>query len=173
VANRLEKRIVLIICLAITALGFLSTYFIPVSNITLLILTNAIACIGEGGFSSILLSLQADLVDYAEWKHGYRAEGAVISLNSFVMKMGIALGGAIPAYVLAIFGFNADLAVQSPSTTAGILSAMSIMPFILVCIGIVVFFFMGLSKKEIAMVREELEQRRLAAEETTLAEGAN
>ncbi len=154
VANRLEKRIVLIICLAITALGFLSTYFIPVSNITLLILTNAIACIGEGGFSSILLSLQADLVDYAEWKHGYRAEGAVISLNSFVMKMGIALGGAIPAYVLAIFGFNADLAVQSPSTTAGILSAMSIMPFILVCIGIVVLLLMGLYKKKIAMGRE-------------------
>ncbi|HEX2986317.1 MAG TPA: glycoside-pentoside-hexuronide (GPH):cation symporter [Caproiciproducens sp.] len=170
IATKTEKKYVMVACFIITAVGFLSTYLIPYKYVTLIILSNAFACFGEGGFTAVYSALQADLVDYVEWKHGYRAEGAVVSLNAFVMKLGMALGGAVPAYILAMYGYQTGSAKQSPATLSGILSGMSTIPFVLVIVGLVILCFMKLSKSEMQKIREELSSRSNSSAEKTVEE---
>ena len=48
----------------------------------------------------------------------------------------MALGGAVPGFVLAYVGFNADLTVQTPMAEQGILLLISVIPAILLLIAI-------------------------------------
>ena len=58
-----------------------------------------IACFGVLGFglgviNTLIFALQADTVDYGEWKSGVRAEGGSYSVLSFTRKAGQGIGGA-------------------------------------------------------------------------------
>lgn len=65
----------------------------------------------------VLYAIQADTIDIMEYQKGIRAEGAVLSINGLVTKMGGALGSTIPAYILAWCGYQEaiDGAAQTQS----------------------------------------------------------
>ena len=50
-------------------------------------------------------ALEADTVEYGEWKTGVRTEGTTYALFSFTRKMGQALGGAAAAYTIGLGGY--------------------------------------------------------------------
>ena len=78
----------------------------------------AIACygvlgVGFGAINALIFALQADTVEYGEWKSGVRAEGASYAVLSFTRKAGQGIGGAAAAYTIGIGGYvsgaaNAD-----------------------------------------------------------------
>ncbi|MCC8164268.1 MAG: MFS transporter, partial [Lachnospiraceae bacterium] len=51
--------------------------------------------------------------DYGEWKTGIRSEGFMASSQSIGSKIGMGLGQALPAFLLAFAGYEATAAVQS------------------------------------------------------------
>ena len=53
-----------------------------------------------GGVNTLMWALEADTVEYGEWKTGIRTEGTTYALFSFTRKMGQAIGGAAGAYAL-------------------------------------------------------------------------
>jgi len=59
-------------------------------------------------------------MDFIEWKLGFRAEGAVASLQSFIVKAGGGIGSAIAAYSLALINFDEDLIFQTEETISGL-----------------------------------------------------
>ena len=66
-------------------------------------------------------ALVPEVVAYGEYKTGRRIAGIVNALTGIFFKAGMALGGAVPGFVLAYVGFNADLATQTPMAEQGIL----------------------------------------------------
>lgn len=52
------------------------------------------------------IGMTADSVDYNEWKFGIRSEGTLFAGNSFGTKVGMAIGGALIGYILAITGYD-------------------------------------------------------------------
>ena len=66
--------------------------------------------IGLGGVNTLMWALEADTVEYGEWKTGIRTEGTTYALFSFTRKMGQAIGGAAGAYALGIVAFNSQWA---------------------------------------------------------------
>ena len=68
----------------------------------------------------VLWSMMADVADYGEWKTGRRATGAAISGVVFALWVGVALGGAIAAWLLSFFGYVSDAKVQTARAQLGI-----------------------------------------------------
>ena len=70
------------------------------------------------------VGLEADTVEYGEWKTGIRTEGTTYALFSFTRKMGQAPGGAAGAFTLGLVAFNSQAATegapQAASTVDGI-----------------------------------------------------
>jgi GPH family glycoside/pentoside/hexuronide:cation symporter/glucuronide carrier protein len=92
-----------------------------------------------GGITMALAyGVLADNVDYIEDKIGIRAEGAVASINSFIVKCSMGIGGAIPGYILAFTGYVPDQA-QSEAVTEGIVFGSITVPALLGIIGAVIF----------------------------------
>ena len=84
-------------------------------------------------------SIQADNTTYVQYKTGKRAEAAIASLTSFVSKVAQGLGGAIPGYVIAAYGFVTGASVQPESINTGIILCALILPLIFGLLGSLIF----------------------------------
>ena len=85
--------------------------------------------IGVGGVNTLMWALEADTVEYGEWKTGVRTEGTTYALFSFTRKMGQALGGAAAAYTIGLGGYIAGKGVvQTDSANTAIKVAAGLLP---------------------------------------------
>ena len=132
---------------------------INVINIPILMIATAVAGFGAGLSMPLQYSIQADNTDYVELKLGYRAEGAIASLSSFITKCAMGIGGAIPGYMLQMAGFNAAAEVQTQSVINVIIFCLIILPAIINVVGI------GIFAKAYPLTSEKLaEQTRILQE---------
>jgi glucuronide carrier protein len=124
--------------------------------------------IGMGGVNTLMWALEADTVEYGEWKTGIRTEGTTYAMFSFTRKMGQALGGAAGAYVLGFVAFNSAAAKggtpQSAEAIEGIQlwTGMLVAGFILV--SLLIMFFYPLTDKVFRQIVSEISARRAERE---------
>lgn len=64
-------------------------------------------------------ALVSDTVEYGEWRTGIRIEGLGYSFFSFSRKCGQAIGGSVPAFLLAISGYIPNLAMEARRPVSG------------------------------------------------------
>jgi GPH family glycoside/pentoside/hexuronide:cation symporter len=105
--------------------------------------------------------MYADAADYSQYKTGRRATGLVFSASSMSQKLGWTLGGSITMWLLALFGFQANVN-QTPETIEGIKYMMSFIPGIAALISGAVMIFYKLSDSKMDEIIAELERRRTA-----------
>ncbi len=77
----------------------------------------------------LLWAKMADTIDYGHWKTGIRITGMVYSAVVFFIKLGVAVGGALAGWLLAYYGYQADIE-QNENTLHGILLSFTIFPAI-------------------------------------------
>ncbi|MBM7645924.1 Na+/melibiose symporter-like transporter [Scopulibacillus daqui] len=105
------------------------------------------------------LGMLADCVDYAEWKTGVRADGAVVSSMSFINKLGAAIAGSFSAFYLGWAGYVAG-AHQSLSSLHAIRNMNALIPGIFILISIIIICFYPLSEKKYQTMISELERKK-------------
>ena len=116
--------------------------------------------VGQGLFMMVSYGIQADTTDYVELKQGYRAEGAIASLTSFIQKAGMGIGAAIPGFVLAATGYTPK-AEQTFQTIQGIYWAYVIIPGILaLTAALIMLIAYPLTKERNSIIAKELRERR-------------
>lgn len=71
----------------------------------------------------------ADTVDYGQWKTGIRITGMTYASVVFFIKLGLAVGGALAGWLLAYYGYQADIE-QSEETMQGLLLSFTVFPAI-------------------------------------------
>ena len=76
----------------------------------------------------LVWALEADTVEYGEWKTGVRTEGITYALFSFTRKTGQAVGGALAAYALALGGYVPAPRSQTAEAELGIRVAAGALP---------------------------------------------
>ena len=124
--------------------------------------------IGMGGVNTLMWALEADTVEYGEWKTGIRTEGTTYAMFSFTRKMGQALGGAAGAFALGFVAFNSDAAKkgveQSASSIHGIQLSTGLLTAGFILISLVVMWFYPLTDKVFKQIVGEIAFRRAERE---------
>ncbi|WP_434351797.1 MFS transporter [Trichococcus flocculiformis] len=170
ITNRLGKKVVYSAGLIIIALFTLLRLF-DVTNITLFYACSFLGGIGGGLMIPLQYGIQADNVDYVEYKLNKRAEGVLASSNSFLTKAGQGIGGALPGYILAAVGYVPNVQ-QTPSALNGIILLSIILPALFMIIGAVIFGGgYNLNKQNTEEIMNELKVKR--TEKLVLSEGMN
>src|SRR6185295_5392925 len=90
------------------------------------------------GVNTLMWALEADTVEYGEWKTGIRTEGTTYALFSFTRKMGQAVGGAAAAYAIGIGGYVANASPQPDSAVTAIKIAAGIVPAVVIGVALAI-----------------------------------
>jgi len=126
--------------------------------------------IGLGGVNTLMWALEADTVEYGEWRTGIRTEGTTYALFSFTRKMGQAIGGAAGAYALGIVAFNSQWAKdgtpQAPETVAGIQLWTGGLVVGFIVLSLLIMWFYPLTDKVFRQIVGEIAARRAERELT-------
>ena len=126
-AARLGKAGGMMIGALITIVASICMYFTPYTEIELIFFWGCLMALGGTPLAVLGWAMLPDTVDYAQWRLGVRADGAIFSMSSFFQKLAKTVGGAGIAAVLAIAGYVAN-AEQSPTSLAAIHGLMTLAP---------------------------------------------
>ena len=139
--------------------GILSLVFMSVGKdaVWLMLLLQILISMCAGSIFPLLWSMYADIADYSELKTGRRATGLIFSSSSMSQKFGWALGGTLSGWLLAHYGFQANM-VQDEAVLGGIRSMMGILPAVACAVSSLCVAFYPLSEKKVLET-----SRRLAA----------
>jgi len=70
----------------------------------------------------------SDTVDYGEWCNGKRLTGISFAGTLFVLKLGLAFGGALIGWALASGGYDAAAHSQNSTTISIIIALFTLVP---------------------------------------------
>ena len=158
-ANKFGKKKTFFAAMLSAAVLSIIFYFLTKDNIMMILLLQFFISICAGCIFPLLWSMYADTADYSEWKQGRRATGLVFSASSMSQKLGWAFGGAATGWLLAYFGFQANV-VQTENAQTGIRLMLSILPAAGAIISMLFIFVYPLTEEKLSAITEELEQRR-------------
>ncbi len=161
-ADRFGKRDVFAAALFLSTLLLLAFRFYSPQSVGLVVLSYMLHGFFYGITTPLLWAMVADVADWSEWKNGRRATAIVFSAILIGLKLGLSIGGALVAAILAHYGYNPDLAVQSAQAVHGIQLSISVycsVPFLL---GVGLLFFHQIDKKTETLIEHELAARRAA-----------
>ncbi|PLR31661.1 MFS transporter [Chimaeribacter californicus] len=116
-AARMKKRAVYLLASAINVAG-MGMMMLAGTHTTGLLVGAAILSIGAGQRTAIYFSMQADPVDYGEWKTGINTAGILTSINGFFGKVAMAGAGAVTGLLLSMGGYAANQVQQPPALLA-------------------------------------------------------
>lgn len=161
VSARLGKRKTFMYAMFMAAALSVVFYFCDRENYFFIYLLQALISFCAGIIFPLMWSMYADAADYSQYKTGRRATGLVFSASSMSQKLGWTLGGSITLWLLAFFGFEANVA-QTPETIQGIKYMMSFVPGVAALVSGAIMIFYKLSDDKMDEIIAELERRREA-----------
>lgn len=147
----------------VAVLGAVTFALAPSSTPAIGIACYGILGLGLGLINTLIFALQADTVDYGEWRSGIRAEGASYSVLSFMRKTGQGIGGAAAAYTIGLGGYISGAAAQSDGAVTSIRVAAGIVPAVAVAAAAAVMLTYPLTEKVFRDLVAELAERRAAS----------
>jgi Na+/melibiose symporter-like transporter len=117
-----------------------------------------------GGVAMTLpFSLLSDSVDYGDWKTGIRAAGLLTAVGAaFCFKAGTGIGGALPAWIMAAYGYVPN-ARQTAASLASIEMGFLWLPAVFFALALVPVLFYSRYEAMEPRIQTELEQRRAIA----------
>lgn len=147
-----------------------SSAFVQLVGIVIIMISNKfftgviigaiVSAMGYGAKESIYFSMQADPVDYGEWKSGIQAAGTLSSINGFLGKIAQALAGGISGVLLAMGGYVNGAQVQSMETLQAMKAMYLYIPIVLLVCSIVTMHFYTLDR-HFKDIQKDLEKRRM------------
>jgi len=162
-ADRFGKRDVFGAALFVSTLCLLAFWFYSPSSIGLVVVSYILHGFFYGITIPLLWAMVADVADWSEWKNHRRATAITFSAVLCGLKIGLSVGGSLVAGILAWYGYNPDLAAQSPEAVHGIKLAISMycsIPF-LACVALL--FLYEIDKKMESRIEQDLDARRARA----------
>lgn len=112
---------------ALTVLS-IGMFFVPIqASITMFAFIFAIGVLHQL-VTPIQWVMMSDTVDYGEWCNGKRLTGISFAGTLFVLKLGLAFGGALIGWALAGGGYNAAAQSQNGTTLSIIIALFTLVP---------------------------------------------
>lgn len=153
-----KKKTYLFAMLAATVFSILF-YFIGKDNVPMMLILQVLISACAGSIFPLLWSMYADIADYSEWKSGRRATGLIFSSSSMSQKFGWSIGGALTGWLLAYFGFKANVA-QTVEAQEGIRLMLSFLPAVGTILSVIFISLYPLTEKKLLDITSELNAKR-------------
>lgn len=160
--KRFEKSHLLIAAGALKATMIMVFYWLPLDAVWPQTLVQYVVGIGFGMLMVLSFSMFTDIAEFIEWKSSRQMTALVVSASIFAVKAGIALGAALPGFVLGFTGFAPDQP-QGEAALRGIQLAFAIIPALVMVPAACALLLYGIDRRTIANVENELARRRTAS----------
>lgn len=160
VSNRIGKKRTYMWSMTIATILSIIFYWFDKEDIGLIFMFQILISICAGCIFPLLWSMYADCADYSELKTGNRATGLIFSSSSMSQKFGWAIGSAVTGWLLAYFGFRANV-VQSEEVINGIKMFLSFLPAVGTALSVAFISMYPLCENRMKEITEKLEQKRL------------
>jgi len=162
-ADRFGKRDVFGGALLVSTLFLLAFYLYTPESIWLVFVSYILHGFTYGITIPLLWAMIADVADYSEWKNNRRATAIIFSAMLCGLKIGLSIGGALVAWILAHYGYEAGATSQAAQAVNGIRLAISIYCSIPFLIAVAMLFLYRIDKGMESRIEYELNARRLQA----------
>ncbi|MCL2495089.1 MAG: MFS transporter [Oscillospiraceae bacterium] len=109
--------------------------------------------------------IENEIIDYGEWKNGFRSEAMVGTLKGIPPKIAGIFGNTITSILMKYIGFQGgiDYLNQTEKTTDAIFALATIVPTLFGVIALIPKFFYNINQKDREQMYADLVQRRAAA----------
>jgi len=161
VARRQGKRAALTLVLALAVAAFIGDWWLydPSRPVLQLFACGFVAFTGAG-FWILYGSMIADVIDYDELQTGQRREGSFSACQSWISKVGIALGVGASGWILQFTGFDAKHPVQTDHAIFMIRILLSSIPVTGLLLALLSLSRFELTEARMKEIRTALEARR-------------
>ena len=114
-------------CSVLAGILSIALFFAPKSIFVLVPLTFIVSTLYQST-TTLMWVMMADVADYGEWKQGKRMDGVIFSTFLAVLKLGMAISGAIVGWTLGLSGYVANAPEQSPLAMHCIVALFTVIP---------------------------------------------
>lgn len=160
ISDKLGKKATFISAMVIASVLSTIFFFFTEEHKILIFIFQIFISICAGMIFPILWSMYADVADYSEWKTGRRATGLIFSSSSMSQKFGWTIGSALTGWILAYYGFEANVE-QTLESKTGIRLMMSVIPAVGALLSGVFILFYRLNDNFMRKVNIDLNSRRI------------
>lgn len=147
--------------LVTAALGVVC-FIVPVQYWLLVLGVHILISIIQGGNGALQWSMITDVNNYGEWKTQRRITGMNVAANIFVIKLGVAVGGAILGWILAYYHYAANTTVQPASAVQGVVLLFTLVPSVFYVLTAVSIKFYGLTENRMNSIVDDLKNGTFA-----------
>ena len=164
IKRKIGKKGMFYLFLGVAILGMMMMYtFVSIpatkDNFVLLCIAQFVKSSGIITATGYMWALVPEVIAYGEYTTGKRISGIVNALTGIFFKAGMALGGVVPGLVLALVGFKADAAAQTPLVLQGILWLVCVIPAMLLLLAMWIITKYELSDERMDEINREIEAR--------------
>ena len=159
-ADRFGKRDVFGGALLVCTLFLLAFYFFPPTAVGVAFVAFMLHGFCYGITIPLLWAMIADVADYSEWKNHRRATAIVFSAMLCGLKIGLSIGGALVAGILAHHGYQAGAEQQPQAVVDGIRLTVSVYCSIPFLLAVALLFLYEIDMRMENRIEQELLQRR-------------
>lgn len=163
-ADRFGKRDVFGGALFVSTLFLLAFYFFPPTAVSVAFGAFMLHGFCYGITIPLLWAMIADVADYSEWKNHRRATAIIFSAMLCGLKIGLSVGGALVAAILAHYGYQAGLAQQPEAVVEGIRLTISVYCAIPFLLAVALLFAYEIDKRAETRIEQDLLLRRRSAD---------
>lgn len=148
--------------LVVAIIGSVLMFIVPATNVPMTFLGRAIQTAGIFLAGTFEWGLVPQTITYGEWKTGKRENGIINAVIGFFFKAGMAMGGIVPGYALAAFGFVANK-TQTANSLFGIKLTATLIPAVFVILAMIVFSFYKLTNEKVTQMNKEIAEKKVTA----------
>jgi len=166
-ADKYGKRDVFSSALFVSTLFILAFILFQKQSVELMFASQILHGFFYGITIPILWAMIADVADFSEWKNNRRATAIIFSAMMVGLKAGLAIGGALVAWILGLYGYinkdtvsSGQVIIQPESVAQGsrmLVSVYASIPFLL---AIALLFLYEINKSKEVQIEKELSERR-------------
>lgn len=168
-ADRFGKRDVFGGALLLSTVFLLVFYLFPPTAVAVAFVSFMLHGFCYGITIPLLWAMIADVADYSEWKNHRRATAIIFSAMLCGLKIGLSVGGALVAGILAHYGYQAGAAQQPEGVIDGIRLTVSIYCSIPFLVAVTLLFLYEIDKRMETRIEHDLQRRREGNDLDTLA----
>jgi GPH family glycoside/pentoside/hexuronide:cation symporter len=125
------------LCAVISGILSIAIFFEP-KSVILFVVTTFIVSIFYQAALTLMWVMMADVADYGERVQGKRMDGTMFSTLLAVLKMGMAISGAVVGWALGLSGYVANATTQNSVAMHCIVALFTFVPGLVALLGVVV-----------------------------------